>query len=154
MEDAWLGMLAIAAIGVAGLGAAALVRPLTRAGASRSRARAWASSSSRSSESIARAGRHAALGGRFDLHGAPAITHWAAAVASTVFVLVGVALAALALFRSGRRAAGVASAVAAAATLGVLLATGGQSPGVVQRVWIVVMTVWLAGVATVALTRD
>jgi hypothetical membrane protein len=154
VEDAWLGMLAIVAIGVAGLGAAALVRPLTRAGAL---ALACAGVGFvvvalvriDCPSGAARCG----LGGRFDLHGAPAITHWTAAVASTVFVFVGVALAALALFRSGRRAAGVASAVAAAATLGVLLATGGQSPGVVQRVWIVVMTVWLVGAATVALTR-
>ncbi len=154
VDDAWLGMLAIAAIGVVGLGAAVLVRPLTRAGAL---ALACAGVGFvvvalvriDCPNGAARCG----LGGRLDVHGAPAITHWTAAVASTVFVLAGATFVAYALFRRGRRAAGVASAVAAAATLVALLGTGGQSPGVVQRAWIAVMTVWLVGAAAVALTR-
>jgi Protein of unknown function (DUF998) len=154
VEDAWLGMLAIVAVGVAGLGAAVLLWRLTRAGAL---ALAWAGSGFvvvalvriDCPNGAARCG----LGGRFDVHGAPAITHWTAAVVSTVLVLVGVTFVAYALFRKGRRAAGVASAVAAAATLGALLGTGGQSPGVVQRAWIAVMTIWLVGAAAVALTR-
>ena len=154
VEDAWLGMLAIAAIGIVGLAAAVLVRPVTRAGAL----------------ALAGAGvgfvvvalvridcpngaARCGLGGRFDVHGAPAITHWTAAVVSTVLVLAGATFVAYALFRRGRRAAGVASAVAAAATLVALLGTGGQSPGVVQRAWIAVMTAWLVGTAAVVLTR-
>ncbi|HET6623936.1 MAG TPA: hypothetical protein VFG70_05350, partial [Gaiellaceae bacterium] len=94
------------------------------------------------------------LGGRFDVHGAPAITHWTVAVVSSVLVLVGAGLVAYALWREGRRAAGVVSAVAAAMTLVALVGTGGQSPGIVQRVWIAVMTLWLIGAALLALTRQ
>ena len=104
VDDAWLGMLAIAAIGVVGLGAAVLVRPLTRAGAL---ALACAGIGFvvvalvriDCPNGAARCG----LGGRFDVHGAPAITHWTAAVASTVFVLAGATFVAYALFRRGRR---------------------------------------------------
>jgi hypothetical protein len=154
VEDAWLGMLAIAAVGVAGLGAAVLLWRLTRTGAL---ALACAGVGFvvvalvriDCPNGAARCG----LGGRFDVHGAPAITHWTAAVVSTVLVLVGATLVAYALFRSGRRAAGVMSAVAAAATLVALVGTGGQSPGVVQRAWIAVMTIWLVGAAAVVLAR-
>jgi hypothetical protein len=155
VEDAWLGMLAIAAVGVAGLGAAVLLWRLTRAGAL---ALACAGVGFvvvalvriDCPNGAARCG----LGGRFDVHGAPAITHWTAAVVSTVLVLVGATLVAYALFRRGRRAAGVISAVAAAATLVALVGTGGQSPGVVQRSWIAVMTIWLVGAAAVAIARE
>jgi len=154
VEDAWLGMLAIVAVGVAGLGAAALVWRLTRAGAL---ALACAGAGFvvvalvriNCPNGAARCG----LGGRFDVHGAPAITHWTAAVVSAVFVLLGTALVAYALYRKGRRAAALASAVAAATTLVALVGTGGQSPGVVQRVWIAVMTVWLLGAVVRALVR-
>ena len=148
-------MLAIAAVGVAGLGAAVLLWRLTGAGAL---ALACAGVGFvvvafvriDCPNGAARCG----LGGRFDVHGAPAITHWTAAVVSTILVLVGATLAAYALFRSGRRAAGAASALAAAATLVALVGTGGQSPGVVQRVWIAVMTLWLVGAALLALRRQ
>lgn len=154
VEDAWLGVLAIAAVGVAGLGAAVLLWRLTRAAAL---ALAWAGVGFvvvalvriDCPNGAARCG----LGGRFDVHGAPAITHWTAAVVSTVLVLAGATFVAYALFRRGRRAAGMASAVAAAATLVALLGTGGESPGVVQRAWIAVMTAWLVGAAAVSLTR-
>ena len=147
-------MLAIAAVGVAGLGAAVLLSRLTRAGAL---ALACAGVGFvvvafvrlDCPNGAARCG----LGGRFDLHGAPAITHWTAAVVSTIFVLLGASLVAYALFRSGRRVAGAASALAAAMTLVALVGTGGQSPGVVQRAWIAVMTIWLVGAAAVALAR-
>ena len=155
VEDAWLGMLAIVAVGVAGLGAAVLLWRVTRAGAL---ALAGAGIGFvvvalvriNCPNGAARCG----LGGRFDVHGAPAITHWTAAVVSTVLVLVGASLVAYALWRRQRRAASVTSAVAAAMTLVALLGTGGQSPGVVQRVWIAVMTVWLVGAAVLALTRQ
>jgi hypothetical protein len=155
VEDAWLGMLAIVAVGVAGLGAAVLLWRVTRAGAL---ALAGAGIGFvvvalvriNCPNGAARCG----LGGRFDVHGAPAITHWTAAVVSTVLVLVGASLVAYALWRRHRRAASVTSAVAAAMTLLALLGTGGQSPGVVQRVWIAVMTVWLVGAAVLALTRQ
>ena len=154
VEDAWLGMLAIAAVGVAGLGAAVLLWRVTRAGGL---ALAGAGIGFvvvalvriNCPNGAARCG----LGGRFDVHGALAITHWTAAVVSTVLVLVGVILVAWALLRSGRRVAGAASALAAAMTLLALVGTGGQSPGVVQRVWIAVMTIWLVGAAAVALAR-
>lgn len=154
VEDAWLGMLAIVAVGVAGVAAAVLLWRVTRAGAL---ALACAGIGFvvvalvriDCPNGAARCG----LGGRFDVHGAPAITHWTAAVVSTVLVLVGAALVAYALWRRRRRAASVVSAVAAAMTLVALVGTGGQSPGVVQRVWIAVMTLWLVGAALLALTR-
>ena len=154
VEDAWLGMLAIVAVGVAGLSAGVLVQRLSRMGALALGCAGLgfvvvALVRIDCPSGAARCG----LGGRFDVHGAPAITHWTAAVVSTVLVLVGAALVAYALLRRGRRAAGVVSAVAAAATLVALLGTGGESPGVVQRAWIAVMTVWLAGAAIAALTR-
>lgn len=155
VEDAWLGMLAIVAVGVAGVAAAVLLWRVTRAGAL---ALACAGIGFvvvalvriDCPNGAARCG----LGGRFDVHGAPAITHWTVAVVSSVLVLVGAGLVAYALWREGRRAAGVVSAVAAAMTLVALVGTGGQSPGIVQRVWIAVMTLWLIGAALLALTRQ
>jgi len=143
-EHPWLGMLAIAALGAAGVGAAILVRPLTRVGAVAFLVAGFAYVVA----GIARidcpdGAAHCGLGGRFDVHGNQAITHWTAAVLANVLVLAGLLLVAERLARRGRGVAAGATLVAALATLVALVATGGQTPGEVQRGWIVVMTVWL-----------
>jgi hypothetical protein len=64
------------------------------------------------------------------------------------------ALTGLALLRGSRRAAGFASVGAAGLTAAAFLATGGDSPGVAQRVGIVVGTGWLAALALATLARE
>ena len=155
VEHPWLGMVAIAMIGCAGLAAAALVRRLTRAGALAFAAAGVgfvvvALARVDCPDGAARCG----LGGRFEVHGTAAITHWTAAVVSSILVIVGMAVVGIELVQRRRMAAGAATLVAAGTTLVALLATGGQSPGTVQRIWILVMTGWLAGAAAVALVRS
>jgi Protein of unknown function (DUF998) len=144
-EHAWLGMLAIAALGIAGIGVALLVRPLTRWGAAAFLVAGLAyvvAGVARIDcpDGAARCG----LGGRFDIHGGPTITHWTAAVVANVLVLAGLVLVGERLARGGRRLAASGTFVAAGVTLVALVATGGQTPGQVQRGWILVMTAWLA----------
>ena len=79
------------------------------------------------------------------------MTHWSATTLSTVLLIGGVAGTGLALVRLGRRLAGVATLVAAAVTAGAFLAMGGESPGGVQRIGILVATGWLAALAIATL---
>lgn len=146
---AWLGMLAIAALGAAGVGIALLVRPLTRWGAAAFLVAGLAYVVAgivriNCPDGAARCG----LGGRFDVHGGQTITHWTAAVIANVLVLVGLVLVGERLARRGRRVAAGATFVAAGVTLVALVATGGQTPGEVQRAWILVMTAWLVAAVT------
>ena len=93
------------------------------------------------------------LGGRFEVSGSTEIGHWTATTVSSVLLIAGIALMGVALVRRGRRLAGIASLSAAAVTAGAFLATGGDSPGVIQRVGIVVATGWLAAFALVTIVR-
>ena len=96
------------------------------------------------------------LGGRFEVSGGVEIGHWTATTVSTVLLIAGMELAGLALLRQGLRAAGLATISAGAVTAVAFLATGGDEPGAMQRVGIVVATGWLAAVAVgvLATSRD
>ncbi len=59
----------------------------------------------------------------------------------------------VALIRRGRKIPGAASLAVAAVTAGAFLATGGQNPGLMQRIGIVAGTGWLAAVALATLVR-
>ena len=91
------------------------------------------------------------LGGRFAVSGATEVGHWTATTLATVLLITGIALTGVALLRAGRALAGSASLAAAAVTTGAFLAMGGQSPGGVQRLGILVATGWLAALAIATL---
>lgn len=153
-EHSWLGMAAIAAVGGGMVAAALLVARVSRVAAAVVAAAGAgfvvvALVPLRCANGAARCG----IGGRFDVSGAGEVTHWTATTVSSILLIAGIALTGLALLRRRRTAAGVASLLAAAVTTGALLATGGDSPGAVQRAGIVVATGWLAAVAVAALTR-
>jgi hypothetical protein len=93
------------------------------------------------------------LGGRFEVSGSTEIGHWTATTVSSILLIAGIALTGVTLVRRGRRTAGIASLAAAAVTAGAFLATGGDTPGLMQRVGIVVATGWLAALALVTLAR-
>ncbi len=94
------------------------------------------------------------LGGRFEVSGSAEIGHWTATTVSTALVIAGIALTGLALVRGRHKAAGVATLAAAAFTAGAFLATGGDTPGIRERIGIAVATGWLAAVAVATLTRS
>jgi hypothetical membrane protein len=94
------------------------------------------------------------LGGRFDVSGSTEIGHWTAATVSSILLIAGITLTGIALARRERRAAAAVTLAAAAATAAAFLATGGDRPGVIQRVGIVVATGWLAALALATLTRS
>lgn len=93
------------------------------------------------------------LGGRFEISGGTEIGHWTATTVGSVLLIAGVAVSGLAWLRRGRTWWGVASLAAAAVTAGAFLAMGGDSPGAIQRVGIVVGTGWLAALALESLRR-
>jgi FtsH-binding integral membrane protein len=93
------------------------------------------------------------LGGRFEISGSTEIGHWTATTVASILLIAGIALTGIALIRRGRRIAGAVSLAAAAVTAGAFLATGGENPGVMQRVGIVAGTGWLAAFALATLVR-
>jgi Protein of unknown function (DUF998) len=93
------------------------------------------------------------LGGRFEVSGGIEIGHWMATTVSSVLLVSGIALTGVALLRRGRRVTGFASLGAAATVTAAFLATGGDQPGLPQRVGIVVGAGWLAAVALAAMSR-
>lgn len=147
-----LGVLAIASAALAMLASSALVRQLSRAAAA---AIALAGlgflvvAFTRLQCSNGPAG--CGLGGRFAVSGSTEVTHWAATTIATVLLIVGIVLTGFALVRRRRWVEGVVSLLAAAVTAGAFLAMGGDSPGITQRVGIVVATGWLAAVALATL---
>jgi Protein of unknown function (DUF998) len=94
------------------------------------------------------------LGGRFEVSGSTEIAHWTATTTSSILLIAGIALTGIALLRRGRRVSGAATLAAATATAGGLLATGGENPGIGQRIGIVVATGWLAVFAGAMLVRS
>ena len=153
-ERGWLGVIAIAAAGLAMVAASAIVRPLSRMAAT---AVALAGigfvvvSFTRLECPNGAAG--CGLGGRFEISGGTEVTHWTAATLATTLLIAGMAVTGLALFQSRRRLPGVLTLAAAAVTAAAFLATGGQTPGEEQRVGIVVATTWLAAAALASLVR-
>ena len=93
------------------------------------------------------------LGGRFEVSGFREITHSAATTFSAVLLVAAMAWSGVELCRRGKVRAGVASLGAATATAVAFLATGGSSPGWIERLGIFVATGWMAAVAVAALLR-
>jgi hypothetical membrane protein len=91
------------------------------------------------------------LGGRFDVSGFREITHSAATTLSASLLVAAMAWSGIELHRRGNGRAGMASLSAAAATALAFLATGGSSPGWIERIGILVATCWMAGVAVASL---
>jgi len=94
------------------------------------------------------------LGGRFEVSGASEIGHWTATTVSSILLIGGIALTGVALIRRGRRVPGLATLAAAAVTAAAFLTTGGEAPGVSQRIGIFVATGWLAVLAVATLVRS
>jgi hypothetical protein len=151
----WLGVVAIVAASGAMLATALLVRQLSRlAGISIALAGVGFLVVAFSRLECANGAAGCGLGGRFAISGATEVTHWTATTVSTVLLIAGIGLTGLALMRHGRTVAGVASWVAAAGTTAAFVAMGGQSPGEVQRLGVLIATGWLAAVAIASLARS
>jgi hypothetical membrane protein len=153
-EYGWLGVVAIVAAGGAMIGAAFLLRTLSRVAAvlvALAGASFVVAAFTRLDCPNGAAG--CGLGGRFEISGGTEIGHWTATTVGSVLLIVGIAFTGLVLIRRGYRAAGLASIAAAAVTAVAFLATGGNDPGLPQRVGIVAGTGWLAALAVAALAR-
>ena len=150
-DPGWLGVLAICGVAVAILATALLLQGLSRVAAVLTGIAGvgiLVVAFTRLSCPNGPAG--CGLGGRFDVSGAREITHSAATTLSAVLLVVAMAWSGIELRRRGRARAGLASLGAATATAVAFLATGGSSPGWIERIGILVATSWMAGVALAA----
>jgi hypothetical membrane protein len=148
----WLGVLAICAAGVAIIATATLLRALSGFAAVLTGIAGigfLVVAFTRLSCSDGPAG--CGLGGRFDVSGFREITHSAATTMSAVLLVAAMAWFGVQLRRNGSTRAGAASLAAAVATALAFLATGGSSPGWIERVGILVATGWMAVVAVASL---
>jgi hypothetical membrane protein len=148
----WLGMLAICAAAFAIIATATLLRALSRVAAVLTGIAGigfLVVAFTRLSCPNGPAG--CGLGGRFEVSGFREITHSAATTWSAVLLVAAMAWSGVELHRRGRMRAGVASVGAAAATAIAFLATGGSSPGWIERLGILVATGWMAVVAVASL---
>jgi hypothetical membrane protein len=148
----WLGVLAICAAALAMIATAALLRALSRLAAALTGIAGigfLVVAVTRLSCPQGPAG--CGLGGRFEVSGFSEITHSAATTFSAVLLVAAMAWSGLELQRRGRTRAGLASLGAAAATAAAFLATGGSSPGWIERLGILVATGWMAALAVAAL---
>ena len=68
-------------------------------------------------------------------------------IGSTLLLVVAMTAFGIALLRGGRRTGGIASLVAAGATVVTFALVSGDSPGTEQRIWVVVMMLWTLGVS-------
>ena len=91
------------------------------------------------------------LGGRFDVSGFREITHSAATTVSAVLLVAAMARSGVELHRRGNTHLGLAGLGAATATAVAFLATGGSSPGWIERVGILVASCWMTAVAVASL---
>jgi hypothetical membrane protein len=155
-ENAWLGMFAIAAIGVALVLTSRLVKPFSRTAAIAVALAGLgfvvgAFARIRCVEGAAYCG----VGDRMsiDLENTRGYVHESAVVLATVLLVIAMTALGVAVLRGGRRGVGIASLVAAFATVLTFALVSGDSPGTMQRIWIAVMTLWAIGVAVWTLTR-
>jgi hypothetical membrane protein len=153
-EHPWLGMLAIAAVGVAFVLTAVLVNVFSRTAAVAVGLAGvgyvfGAFARLRCLEGAAFCG----VGDRVseDLENTRGYVHETAVVASTLLLVIAMTALGIALLRRGERPVGVASLVAAVATVVTFALVSGDTPGAEQRLWVAVMTLWTVGVATWAL---
>ena len=155
-ERPWLGMLALGSVGFAFALTSALVRPFSRTAAialliagigyiiaSFARMRCI--------EGAAFCG----VGDRqsTDLENTRGYIHEGAVFGSTLLLVVAMTAFGIALLRGGRRAGGIASLLAAGATVVTFALVSGDSPGTEQRIWVVVMMLWTLGVAVWSIRR-
>jgi hypothetical membrane protein len=151
-EHGWLGVLAIVSAAAAMIAAGILVAPLSGAAAiSVGSAGAGFLVVAFTRLQCANGAAGCGLGGRLSVSGATEVTHWAATTVSTVLVIIGMVVTGLGLLRVERALAGSLTLAAAATTAGAFLMMGGQSPGGIQRVGILVATGWLAALAVAGL---
>lgn len=153
-EQGALAVAGIVAVGAAMLGAAVLLWRLSRAAAVLvGLSGAGFAVAALTRLECARGAAGCGLGGRFEISGSTEIGHWTATTVSSVLLIAGMALVGVALIRRGQRAPGALSLAAAALTTTAFLVTGGDSPGLPQRVGIVVATGWLAALAVLSVRR-
>ena len=148
----WLGVLAICAAALAIIATAALLRSLSRLAAVLTGIAGvgfLVVAFTRLSCPNGPAG--CGLGGRFEVSGFREITHSAATTLSAMLLVAAMAWSGVELPRRGSTRAGVASLGAATATAVAFLATGGSSPGWIERLGILVATAWMAVVAVASL---
>jgi hypothetical membrane protein len=148
----WLGVLAICAAALAIIATATLLRGLSRLAAVLTGIAGigfLVVAFTRLSCPNGPAG--CGLGGRFDVSGFREITHSAAITASAALLVAAMAWSGVELHRRGSTPAAVASLGAATATAVAFLATGGASPGWIERLGILVATGWMAVVAVASL---
>ena len=88
-----------------------------------------------------------------DLENTRGYLHEGAVIGSSLLLVVAMTALGVALLRQGRRTGGIASLIAAVATVVTLALVSGDTPGAEQRIWIAVMTLWVIGVAITALLR-
>lgn len=155
-ERPWLGMFAIGAVGVALLLTSAFVRPMSRTAAI---AVALAGvgyvvaafARLRCADGAAFCG----VGDRqsTDLENTRGYVHEAAVIGSTLLLVIAMTALGIALLRGGRRAGGIASLVAAGATVVTFALVSGDTPGAEQRIWVAVMMLWTLSVALWTIAR-
>jgi hypothetical membrane protein len=148
----WLGVLAICAAALAMIASAALLWALSRVAAvltGVAGAGFVVVAFTRLSCPDGPAG--CGLGGRFDVSGFREITHSAATTLSAVLLVSAMAWSGVELHRREGTRVGAASFGAAAATAVAFLATGGSSPGWIERLGILVATCWIAAIAVASL---
>jgi hypothetical membrane protein len=148
----WLGVLAICAAALAIIATATLLRALSRLAAVLTGLAGigfLVVAFTRLSCPNGPAG--CGLGGRFDVSGFREITHSAATTMSAVLLVAAMAWSGVELRRRGSARVGMASLGAATATAVAFLATGGSSPGWIERLGILVATSWMAVVAVASL---
>ena len=73
--------------------------------------------------------------------------HEAAVIGSTLLLVIAMTASGIALLRGGRRAGGIASLLAAGATVVTFALVSGDSPGMEQRIWVAVMMLWTLSVS-------
>ena len=88
-----------------------------------------------------------------DLENTRGYLHEGAVIGSSLLLVVAMTALGVALLRQGRRTGGIASLIAAVATVVTLALVSGDTPRAEQRIWIAVMTLWVIGVAITALLR-
>lgn len=155
-QHSWLGVLAIAAVGVAFVLTSLLVRPVSRVAAvAVALAGAGYVFGAFARIRCAEGAAFCGVGDRqsADLENTRGYVHEGAVVGSSLLLVVAMTALGVALIRQGRRAGGVASLIAAFATVITFALVSGDSPGAEQRIWIAVMTLWVIGVAVWALMR-
>ena len=155
-ERPWLGMLAIGAVGVAFLLTATLVRPYSRIAAiAVALAGLGYIVAAFARIRCAQGAAFCGVGDRqsTDLENTRGYIHEGAVVGSTLLLVVAMAALGIALLHGGRRAGGIASLIAAGATVVTFALVSGDTPGTEQRIWAAVMLLWTLGVALWTIAR-